>query len=160
MHTIASPHEVHPNLANNNAGLTNNSYIVISSDLNVYYLAHAPFVIQYWKNLGVGTLLLVTLTEKESPEEDLAVFKILDYSRKLGVGSIYIVFNHNFRLILNFSETKQLWPVNLLKLPEVLPPALNLHILCPRTLSLLPQISTSFPLISPITFPTGRKTKL
>ncbi|CAD5216320.1 unnamed protein product [Bursaphelenchus okinawaensis] len=63
-------------------------YIVLSSDLNLYYLVHVPFAIQAWKNLGVKTVLMLTLEPNETT--NLAVDKVLDFSRTLGAHIVTI----------------------------------------------------------------------
>ncbi|CAD5216318.1 unnamed protein product [Bursaphelenchus okinawaensis] len=66
-------------------------YVVLSSDLNLYYLVHVPFAIQAWKNLGVNTLLMMTLEPNETTGP--AVDEILAFSKKLGAEIVTITNN-------------------------------------------------------------------
>lgn len=63
----------------------NGTYIVVSSDLNLYYLVHLPIVVQYWKNFGIGAIVLITLNENDKIEKDPAAMKVLAYLRELDV---------------------------------------------------------------------------
>lgn len=57
----------------------------------MFFLGHAPFVIQYWKNTEIKTYLLITLRDKEKITDDPAVVRIIDYCKKLGVSNYTVI---------------------------------------------------------------------
>ncbi|CAD5214833.1 unnamed protein product [Bursaphelenchus xylophilus] len=68
------------------------TWVVLSSDLNMYYLLHVPVVTMYWRNLGVKTLLLITLKEGEEVDDDnRGLHTLLEFVEGyMGVKVIYL----------------------------------------------------------------------
>ncbi|CAD5210405.1 unnamed protein product [Bursaphelenchus okinawaensis] len=73
------------------------TYIVLSSDLSMYYLMHAPLAIMYWNSLGVKAILLITLKENENVDDDnLALSHILNFLE--GGAMTKIIYFRNYTI--------------------------------------------------------------
>lgn len=77
-----------------------NAYVVIASDLNKYYLVHIPFVIQYWKNLGIDTVLMITLKKNETIKASPAAARVIEMCTELDVSKLLLSIStiNTFRL--------------------------------------------------------------
>ncbi|CAD5214843.1 unnamed protein product [Bursaphelenchus xylophilus] len=64
-------------------------YVVLSSDLNLYYFVHMPIIVQYWKNFGIKTYLMITLKEGERIEDDKAAKKVVEFVEGQGAAVAY-----------------------------------------------------------------------
>ncbi|CAD5214837.1 unnamed protein product [Bursaphelenchus xylophilus] len=83
----------------------NDTYIVLSSDLNFYYLLHVPVAAMYWIGKGVKVLLVIVLKENEDADDrDFALVELLNFLE--GEMNVKVIYYRNYTIPSSqFSQT-------------------------------------------------------